>query len=103
MTNFHSFPGIFRPWSGMSHGGSGLIEPSKNCELSKCLATLCQKVGRSCAMQVNWLVKPDEKKSTAEKRHLARSVLKRDKPACGAHLSFLSTAANLLAGNGQTF
>ncbi len=28
MTNFHSFPGIFRPWSGTSHGGSGLIEPS---------------------------------------------------------------------------
>jgi hypothetical protein len=27
MMNFHSFPGIFRPGSGTSHGGSGLIEP----------------------------------------------------------------------------
>lgn len=27
MTNFHSFPGIFRSGSGTSHGGSGLIEP----------------------------------------------------------------------------
>src|SRR5437016_2203069 len=27
ITNFHSFPGIFRSGSGTSHGGFGLIEP----------------------------------------------------------------------------
>src|SRR5260370_29686213 len=46
--------------------------------------------GRSFAMQVDWLVKPDKQKRTVETLHLVRSISERGKPACGRHLSVLS-------------
>src|SRR5260370_33507222 len=46
--------------------------------------------GRSFAMQVDWLVKPDKQKRTVKTRQLVRSISERGKPACGRHLSVLS-------------
>src|SRR5258708_19020940 len=60
-------------------------------------AAVCHEVylkrdlpGRSFAMQVDWLVKPDKQKRTVKKRRLVRSISIRGKPACGRHLSVLS-------------
>src|SRR2546426_7438817 len=61
------------------------------CELSECLAALCQKVGRCHSLRVDWLVKPGEQKGTTKTGLFARSDQKRGKPACGAHLALLST------------
>src|SRR2546426_9104096 len=61
------------------------------CELSECLAALCQKVGRFHSLRVDWLVKPGEQKGTTKTGLFARSDQKRGKPACGAHLALLST------------
>jgi len=45
----------------------------------------------SSSMQGDWLVRPDEQKGVAETLPMACSVPRRDKLACGGHLSLLST------------